>query len=162
MRVLFLGQDSDLLITFRLNIFIQHLSKTCQGTRIAGQVVDMKLESLSNGNGNDNGKKSNKLRLRSDGTSRIFNWSKIPTLRCSVHTEPRKPYEYLNATPFKNLNAKIEIKFLTCTVENLKGEVLTPCPADFLNGKDAVAWMRGNSAGRSHFAHGQMVIPNKS
>ena len=28
-----------------------------------------------------------------------------------------------NAYPFKNLNAKIEVKFLTCTVENLNGKV---------------------------------------
>ena len=76
-----------------------------------------------------NGKKSNKLRLRSDGTGGIFNGSKIPTLRCSVHTEPRKPYAHLNATPFRNLNAKIEVKFFTYTVENLNGKVWTPWPA---------------------------------
>ena len=60
MGVLFLGHGSDLLLTFRLNIFIQRLSKTCQGSRLAGQVVDMKSESLSNGNrdGNENGKKA--------------------------------------------------------------------------------------------------------
>lgn len=38
--------------------------------------------------------------------------------------EPRKLYENLNGgVPFKNLNSKIEVKFLTGMVENLNGKV---------------------------------------
>ena len=50
--------------------------------------------------------------------------------------------------PPENLNAKIEVKFLTGTVENLSGKVWTPRPAKFLFGKGVVAWMLGYSTGK--------------
>ena len=59
---------------------------------------------------------------------------------------------------FKNVNAKIEVKSLTGTVENLNGKVWTPWPDKFLNGKGAVAWMRSNSAGRRHFGFAQVAL----
>ena len=45
----------------------------------------------------------------------LFGRLKIRLFRCSVQTEPPSPYE--------NLNAKIEVKFLTGTVENLNGKL---------------------------------------
>ena len=49
--------------------------------------------------------------------------------------------------PNKNLNIKIEVKFLTSMVENLNGKRLTWWPSKFLYGRCVVAWTLGYSVG---------------
>ena len=71
-----------------------------------------------------------------------------PLTRCFVYEEQREPYENLNSLPFKNLNANIEVIFLTGAVENLNDQkdANTVKIAKFLAAKAWLHGMRGYSA----------------
>ena len=62
--------------------------------------------------------------------------------KCSVHTEPRKPNENLDAKQFKNLNAKIGDKLLVGRVNDLT----KPAQCKYLarqNSCPLKAWLAG-------------------
>ena len=67
----------------------------------------------------------------------IFDRLKIRAIRCSVHKEPRFPYENLDAWRFKKLTLKFEDDLWPLT-----GAVWTPWLLIFFYGKEMIAWMR--------------------